>query len=88
MPPKSLPTRSDVVSIDPTDPQQWGPAVERMAEKMAERMWGAACWYRGAANDALTAVFPNLDPKDTQRVAMVYFNPPEQDPQGSGPFGF
>lgn len=61
----------DLVSIDPTDPQQWGLAIERMAEAMAQSMWGASCWYRGTANDALTAAF-GLDPKDTQRVLMVW----------------
>lgn len=65
-------TSRDVVSIDPTDPDQWGPAVERMAEKIAGSTWGVSHWYRGVANDALTAVFPHLDPKDTQRVLWVY----------------
>lgn len=65
------------VDIDPTDPQEWGPAVERIAEKLAERMWGNPLWYRGMANDALTTVFPNLDPKDTQRVSWIYFDTEE-----------
>jgi hypothetical protein len=62
-----------VSSIDPTNPEKWGPAVERAAEAIARATWGASHWYRGAANDALTAAF-QIDPKDTQRVLRVWLN--------------
>jgi hypothetical protein len=65
---------ADIVLLDPTDPQMWGAAVERMAAKMAARMWGVPAWYRGTANDALTAAFPGLDPKDTARVLHAYLD--------------
>lgn len=90
MSPRENPVSSskDIVSIDPTDPAQWGPAVERMAQKMADRMWGAPHWYRGAANDALTTVF-DLDPKDTSRMLRVWLEMErEYDGEGSGPAGF
>jgi hypothetical protein len=64
-------TDSNRASIDATDPDEWGPAVEAMAAKMAERMWGPPHWYRGVANDALTAAL-GLDPKDTMRVFRVW----------------
>lgn len=83
-----VPDQSDSVSFDPTDPQIWGAMVDRMAEKMADRMWGTRLWYLGVANDALTAAFLHLDPKDTQRVLRVYIEPPDDEPEGSGPFGF
>jgi hypothetical protein len=58
-------------TIDPTDPQSWGTAVERAAEAIARMTWGPSSWYRGAANAALTDAF-ELDAKDTQRVLMAY----------------
>lgn len=69
---------SEVRMIDPTDPDEWGPAVERMAMKMTEMMWGRHEWYRAVANAALTVAFDgleiaDLDPKDTDRVCWEYF---------------
>lgn len=65
--------------LDPTNPDEWGPAVERAAESMAAHMWGAACWYQGAANDALTAAV-GADPKDTQRVLRVWHEREDERP--------
>lgn len=57
--------------LDPTDPDAWGPAVDRMAKTMARQCWGKPEWYRMVANDALSAAL-DLDPKDTTRVLWAY----------------
>lgn len=64
-------------TIDPADPQSWGPAVERAAVVIARTTWGMPDWYRGAANAVLTDAF-GLDPKDTQRVLHVYHEDPDE----------
>jgi hypothetical protein len=65
-------------SFDVSDGEVWEEMVDRTAKAMAERMWGAASWYRGAASAALTAAL-NLDPVEVRRVEQDHADKRERE---------